>query len=85
MLADYHIHSRYSDDSEEEMEVIVLSAIEKGFDEICLTDHVDYGVKIEHEEYLKLDDEKKKITNSNVDYPSYFKEIEELQEKYEIG
>ena len=62
MLADYHIHSRYSDDSEEEMEVIVLSAIEKGFDEICLTDHVDYGVKIEHEEYLKLDDEKKKIT-----------------------
>ena len=46
MLADYHIHSRYSDDSEEEMEIIVLSAIEKGFDEICFTDHVDYGVKI---------------------------------------
>ncbi len=82
MLADYHIHSIYSDDSEEEMEIIVLSAIEKGFDEICFTDHVDYGVKIEHEEYLKLDDEKKKITNSNVDYPSYFKEIEELQGKY---
>ena len=82
MLADYHIHSRYSDDSEEEMEIIVLSAIEKGFDEICFTDHVDYGVKIEHEEYLKLDDEKKKVTNSNVDYLNYFKEIEELQRKY---
>ena len=82
MLADYHIHSRYSDDSEEEIEINILSAIEKGFDEICLTDHVDYGVKIEYEEYLKLDDEKKKITNSNVDYPSYFKEIEELQKKY---
>ena len=82
MLADYHIHSKYSDDSEEEMEIIVLSAIEKGFYEICFTDHVDYGVKIEHKEYLKLDDRKKKVTNSNVDYPNYFKEIEELQEKY---
>ena len=41
MLADYHIHSRYSDDSEEDMEIIVNSAIEKSFDEICFTDHVE--------------------------------------------
>ncbi len=82
MLADYHIHSRYSDDSEEDMEIIVNSAIEKGFDEICFTDHVDYGVKLEHDEYMKLSEKEKSVTNSNVDYPNYFNEIEKLKEKY---
>ena len=80
MLADYHIHSRYSDDSEEDMEIIVNSAIEKGFDEICFTDHVDYGVKLEHDEYMKLSEKEKSVTNSNVDYPNYFNEIEKLKE-----
>ena len=32
MLADYHIHCRYSDDSEEEPEKIVESAVSKNFD-----------------------------------------------------
>ena len=84
MLADYHIHCRYSDDSEEEPEKIVESAVSKNFDEICFTDHVDYGIKIDHDVYNKMNDsEKEKYKNLlNVDYPEYFREISELREKY---
>lgn len=39
---DYHIHTAYSDDCIIPMETMVLSAIEKGMEEIALTDHVDY-------------------------------------------
>ena len=45
MLADYHIHTCYSDDSEYPMEDVVKDAISLGLDEICFTDHVAYGVK----------------------------------------
>lgn len=84
MLADYHIHCRYSDDSEEEPEKIIESAVSKNFDEICFTDHVDYGIKIDHDVYNKMNDsEKEKYKNLlNVDYPKYFREIGELREKY---
>lgn len=83
MFADYHIHCRYSDDSEEEPEKIVESAVSKNFDEICFTDHVDYGIKIDHDVYNKMNDsEKEKYKNLlNVDYPEYFREIGELREK----
>lgn len=42
---DYHIHSMFSDDSNTTLEDIVKNAISKGIKEICITDHVDYGVK----------------------------------------
>ncbi len=45
MRADYHIHSSFSDDSVYEPEQIAKDAIALGLDEICFTDHVDYGVK----------------------------------------
>ena len=44
MFADYHVHTSYSDDSEYPMEEVVKDAISFGLDEICFTDHVDYGV-----------------------------------------
>lgn len=44
--ADYHIHTNYSSDSDAEMEEMILSAVSKNFDEIAITDHVDY-----HEKY----------------------------------
>ena len=49
MLADYHMHCKYSDDSDELLENNIKSAIEKGFNEICFTDHVDYGIKIDYD------------------------------------
>jgi len=85
MLADYHIHSEYSDDSTEFMENIILRAIKLGFDEICFTDHVDYGIKTDHHKGYRMtpDDFKKADSNLlNVDYPNYFQKIKELQGKY---
>lgn len=82
MLADYHMHCKYSDDSDEEPENSVISAINKGFSEICFTDHVDYGVKADHDVYAKMTNSEKEKAVLNVDYPNYFKEIGELKEKY---
>lgn len=45
MFADYHVHTEFSDDSVYPMEKVVRDAIAGGMDEICFTDHVDYGVK----------------------------------------
>ena len=45
MRADYHLHCEFSDDSRERMENQIQRAIELKLDEICFTDHVDYGIK----------------------------------------
>ena len=45
MFADYHVHTEFSDDSAYPMEQVVRDAIAMKMDEICFTDHVDYGVK----------------------------------------
>ena len=84
MLIDYHIHSEYSDDSVEKMEVIIKTAIEKNISEICFTDHVDYGIKIDHDIFEQMNDEEKQKIGKllNVNYPNYFKEIEILKNKY---
>lgn len=83
MLADYHMHTNYSDDSQFEMEKAVKKAIEIGLDEICFTDHVDYGIKLEHDDYMRLTKEERKDRVANVDYKNYFEEIHFLQEKYQ--
>lgn len=83
MLADYHMHCKYSDDSDELLENNIKSAIEKGFNEICFTDHVDYGIKIDHDVYEKLSKENRKNAVLNVDYPNYFTEIEKFQKIYQ--
>ncbi len=40
--ADYHTHSVFSSDSNEPLRNQIESAIDKGLDCICLTDHLDY-------------------------------------------
>lgn len=45
MFADYHVHTEFSHDSVYPMEQVVRDAIAREMDEICFTDHVDYGVK----------------------------------------
>ncbi len=81
MLADYHVHSSFSDDSVYPMEDVVKDAIKLGLDEICFTDHVDYGVKDDR------DSGKGVIYRNgeplaNVDYPRYVKQIREMQKLY---
>ena len=78
MFCDYHVHSIFSDDSNYEMEKIIQDAIALKMQEICFTDHVDYGIKKDWDD--PTCNEKKIL---NVDYPRYFQEIERLQEKYQ--
>ena len=90
MKTDYHIHTSFSDDSREKIEDQVLRAIACGLQEICFTDHVDYGIKKDWSEgnieYRAGDGMNYQTDDpdplANVDYPAYFAEIERLQKKY---
>lgn len=89
MYADYHLHCEYSDDSNEPMENQIQKAITLGLDEMCFTDHVDYGIKrdwddpegiiIRHaiEHGKKVD-----LVLANVNYPKYFEALNMYQKKY---
>lgn len=81
MLADYHVHTHFSDDSVYPMEQVVRDAIDRGLGELCFTDHVDYGVKADWDsgaEILYRHGE----PLANVDYPRYVEEIRRLRGLY---
>lgn len=42
ILADYHIHTNFSTDSDTAPRAQIEKAIELGLKEICFTDHMDY-------------------------------------------
>ena len=44
-LADYHVHSSCSPDGHVTMADMAAEGIRRGLNEICFTDHVDYGIK----------------------------------------
>lgn len=75
MLADYHVHTEFSDDSAYPLMDVCRDATARGLDEICITDHVDYGVKPDVEEY-RCDPSSARIEDGmpviNVDYEHYF-------------
>ncbi len=90
MYADYHIHTEFSDDSREPMENQVRRAIEIGLEEICFTEHVDYGVKKDWDEGeiewrggdgVNYDDSMKEPL-ANADYPVYFDKIRRMREEF---
>ncbi len=47
MIADVHVHSRYSTDSETEPEDNIRRAIEIGLPAVCFTDHMDWDFPLE--------------------------------------
>ena len=81
MLADYHLHTEYSDDSSYSMDQVARDAFQLGLEEICFTDHVDYGIKKDWGQPgpMKFRDGK---PLANVDYPRYFSQIRELQKRW---
>lgn len=89
MSIDYHVHTAYSDDSRYAMEQVAIDAIGKGIEELCFTDHVDYGVKWDWDEtpdpevLARHKNPGGVHKNSrNVDYPEYYKEVTHLQQVY---
>jgi histidinol-phosphatase (PHP family) len=91
MYADYHLHSEFSDDSKELMERQVEKAIKLGLDEICFTDHVDYGIKRDWDDPRGIEwrqgdgissGDAAREPLANVDYPRYFAKIACIRAAY---
>ncbi|MEE3488279.1 MAG: histidinol-phosphatase HisJ family protein [Bulleidia sp.] len=90
MYSDFHLHSEFSDDSRTPMEVQIEKAISLGMQEMCFTDHVDYGIKNDwSDEEIKwrggdgigtAKDELDPLTNVN--YPEYFLKLDRMQKTY---
>ena len=78
MLADYHVHTEFSNDSIYPMEEVVKDAILLGIKDICFTDHVDYGPYRDWDDprgiqYRPGDEgEPEQVALTNVDYKKYF-------------
>lgn len=90
MFVDYHVHSEFSDDSRETMDKQIEKAINLGLDEICFTDHVDYGIKKDwNEGSIKWRggdgmnyEASEKDPVANVNYPEYFGKLLRMKETY---
>lgn len=66
MLSDYHMHTSFSDDSNYAMEDLIKKSISLGLNEICITEHVDHGIKT--------------VTNCN--YEAYIAEFKRCKSLY---
>ena len=42
ILSDYHVHTSFSGDCSVSPETMIRSAIDRGIQHLCLTDHMDY-------------------------------------------
>lgn len=69
-MFDYHMHSDFSADCETPMEDTIDSAIAKGLQEICFTEHIDI-------------DYPDPTIDFDLDLPAYDAHIKEIQKKYE--
>ena len=91
MYADYNLHSEFSDDSREPMDNQIQQAISLGLNEICFTDHVDYGIKRDWNDPRGVEwrggdgissskDEMDPL--ANVNYPEYFAKLLRMRVTY---
>ena len=58
MLNDWHVHTRFSSDSEADPDAVIRKALSLGMSRICITDHYDMDYPggefcLDTEEYLK--------------------------------
>ena len=67
--ADYHMHTKFSGDSKNEIEAIVKKAIDLGLEEIAITDHgpAHNGYGINKRDYPII---RKEIDRLNIKYPN---------------
>lgn len=89
LKADYHVHTDFSDDSTYPMEEVVKDAIKKGIEEICFTEHVDYGIKKDWDDEGEITyrkgglGEPEKMPLKNTNYPLYYEKYKEMKSLYE--
>ena len=70
MFSDYHVHSCFSFDSDEQPENIIKQALKLGMPQICITDHQDFHWPVSGEHPI-------------IDFDSYFVTLKHLQKKYQ--
>ncbi len=81
MFADYHVHSAFSDDSTYNMEDVIKDAIAMQLEEICFTEHVDYGIKYDWDSGYTIPYRNGEPI-ANADYKKYVPTLQQLQQKY---
>ncbi len=69
IVADYHMHTSFSADSETDPELMIQESIRRGLQKICITDHEDKDFQYEGIPF-------------SIDTESYFKRLTELKEQY---
>ncbi|KAB3529041.1 histidinol-phosphatase HisJ family protein [Alkaliphilus serpentinus] len=81
-MFDYHIHTHFSPDSAMSMKEAIIAAIDKGLNEITITDHLDfdYNGKGSHIEFV-IEDYFKAIAN----YQEEFKSVIKIKTGIELG
>ena len=72
ILADYHLHTSFSSDSESPMEEMIRHAVSLGLKTICFTEHhdIDYPDNPDGFDFL-------------LDLPSYKEELFKMKERYQ--
>ncbi len=68
-MFDYHVHTSYSADCNIKMSEMIDSAVEKGFSEIAITDHIDFDYPDSEIEFM-------------LDFEGYHRALEKHQETY---
>ena len=74
LIADCHLHSSFSGDSDTPMEAMVEKALELGLKEICFTEHNDF-------DFVYTEDEKEGYWEVNAD--AYLYDLLRFRSKYE--
>jgi histidinol-phosphatase (PHP family) len=74
ILSDYHMHTHHSGDSTAPMEDMIKSSIDRGLEEICFTEHVDF-------DYPEIYDGVNKDTFT-INTQDYREEVFRNREKY---
>lgn len=70
-LSDFHVHTFFSSDSEENPEAMIENAVKLGLSSICFTDHNDFDYPPEDGKVM-----------FSIDLLQYYHYFEELREKY---
>ncbi len=98
MLADFHLHTRFSGDSEADVDNMIESAITKGMKYMAITDHNDFEYEngtfeLDVENYYKYITEKKAQYKDDISIsvgiecglePRYEKRINDLLDAYDF-
>lgn len=98
MLSDFHIHTRFSGDSEADVDKVIESAIAKGMTHMAFTDHNDFEYEngtfeLDIENYFKYMSDKKARYKDDINIsvgiecglePRYEKRINDLLNAYDF-